>query len=201
VVTRLRFRRHTGGYLSPGWGLSASGAFAGDDVFVFDYDPFGLAWTLAATIPLNHTTTVGLGPIGPAPAGLAITAAGSLNWVPTFYVLVARTTRGHDGGVACSDCSDCQPPVENRSPAMTTIASDLLNRAKQEYVEMPGLVLTTRQASRLWNLDAAVCQALLSTLVHEQFLSLTHGGAYLRRGSGNSTVPANEPDEPAVGPR
>jgi hypothetical protein len=128
-------------------------------------------------------------------------SARSLSWVPTFYVLVARTTRGHDGGVACSDCSDCQRPVEKRGTAMTTIANDLLNRAKQEYVEMPGLVLTTRQASRLWNLDAAVCQALLSTLVHEQFLSRTHGGAYLRRGSGSSTVRANEPDGPPAGPR
>ena len=66
---------------------------------------------------------------------------------------------------------------------MTTAADDLLNRAKQEYVEMPGLVLTTRQASRLWNLDTAVCQALLSTLVLEQFLSRTDGGGYLRRQS------------------
>jgi hypothetical protein len=84
---------------------------------------------------------------------------------------------------------------------MTTVANDLLNRAKQEYVEMPGLVLTTRQASRLWNLDAAVCQALLSTLVHEQFLSQTHGGAYLRRGSVNSRVRATESEGPLGGPR
>ena len=53
---------------------------------------------------------------------------------------------------------------------MTTDANDLLNRAKQEYVEMPGLVLTIRQASRLWNLDTAVCQALLSALVLEEFV-------------------------------
>jgi hypothetical protein len=84
---------------------------------------------------------------------------------------------------------------------MTTVADVLLNRAKQEYVEMPGLVLTTRQASRLWNLDAAVCQALLSTLEREQFLSRTHDGAYLRRGIGSSNVRAYEPDRPPVGSR
>ena len=44
---------------------------------------------------------------------------------------------------------------------MTHVATDLLNRAKQEYLEMPGLLLTTRQASRLWNLDAGVCQDVL----------------------------------------
>ena len=84
---------------------------------------------------------------------------------------------------------------------MTTAANDLLNRAKQEYVEMPGLVLTTRQASRLWNLDTAVCQALLSTLVLEEFLSQTPGGGYLRRGSGDSRVRAREPEGPFPGPR
>jgi hypothetical protein len=66
--------------------------------------------------------------------------------------------------------------------AMMDVATDLLNRVKQEYLEMPGLLLTARQAGRLWNLDASVCQALLSTLVHEKFLSQTLGGAYLRCG-------------------
>jgi hypothetical protein len=79
---------------------------------------------------------------------------------------------------------------------MTTVANDLLNRAKQEYVEMPGLVLTPRQASRLWNLDMALCETLLSTLVHEEFLSQTHGGGYLRRGSGNSRLRVTEPEGP-----
>jgi hypothetical protein len=72
---------------------------------------------------------------------------------------------------------------------MTTAVADLLNRAMQEYIEMPGLVLTSRQASRLWNLDAALCQELLSTLVREKFLSQTTGGAFLRRGSGRQRRP------------
>ena len=75
-----------------------------------------------------------------------------------------------------------------------TVANELLNRAKQEYLEMPGLVLTPRQASRLWNVDAVVCQAPLSALVHEAFLFETHGGAYLRRGSGRRRVQADRPE-------
>jgi hypothetical protein len=83
---------------------------------------------------------------------------------------------------------------------MTPVAMNLLNRAKQEYVEMPGLVLTVRQASRLWNLDAGVCHTLLSTLLREEFLSQTRDGAYLRRCSENSRLHSNEPDAPLHGP-
>ena len=82
-----------------------------------------------------------------------------------------------------------------------TVATELLNRVKQEYLEMPGLVLTRRQASRLWNVDAVVCQALLSALVHEAFLVETQGGAYLRRGSGRRRVQEDQPEPtPAGGP-
>ena len=83
---------------------------------------------------------------------------------------------------------------------MTPVANEVLNRAKQEYVEMPGLVLTIRQASRLWNLDAGVCHTLLSTLLREEFLSQTRDGAYLRRGTENSYLRSNEPDAPLHGP-
>jgi len=83
---------------------------------------------------------------------------------------------------------------------MTPVANDLLNRAKQEYVEMPGLVLTIRQASRLWNLDAGVCATVLSTLLREGFLSQTRDGAYIRRGSQYPCFRSNEPDAPLHGP-
>ena len=72
---------------------------------------------------------------------------------------------------------------------MVTVAQ-LLNRVKQEYLEMPGLVLTTPQASRLWGLDLGMCEALLSKLVQEEFLSQTRSGAYLRRGSESPRVRA-----------
>ena len=47
---------------------------------------------------------------------------------------------------------------------------DLVNRIRMEYLEMPGLALTSGQARRLWNLDPALCDAVLSTLVREEFL-------------------------------
>jgi hypothetical protein len=61
---------------------------------------------------------------------------------------------------------------------------DLVNRIRMEYLEMPGLALTSGQARRMWNLDPALCDAVLSTLVREEFLSETRNGAFLRRGDG-----------------
>lgn len=64
---------------------------------------------------------------------------------------------------------------------MRTTAPELVRQVKQEYLEIPGLVLTARQASRLWNIDVAQCQELLAALAREQFLHETRGGAFLRR--------------------
>jgi DNA-binding beta-propeller fold protein YncE len=60
-----------------GWILSVAGGFVSDDVFVFAFDPFALEWKQVAAIPLGHTNTLGLGPISPAPAGLAVSADGT----------------------------------------------------------------------------------------------------------------------------
>ena len=66
----------------------------------------------------------------------------------------------------------------------------LLMRIRGEYVEMPGLRLTSRQAGRLWNLDQTACEEILATLVQELFLSRTSDGAYLRRDTGHHVPPA-----------
>ncbi len=58
---------------------------------------------------------------------------------------------------------------------------------------MPGLVLTPRQASRLWHLDAVICQALLAALVQERFLCETRGGAFLHRGIDGVVDPDGRP--------
>ena len=55
-----------------------------------------------------------------------------------------------------------------------------LRRVQGEYIEMPGLRLTTAQAQRLWNLDRAACDALLGALVDSKFLSRTRDGAFVR---------------------
>jgi hypothetical protein len=73
---------------------------------------------------------------------------------------------------------------------VSSVDRHLLMRIRMEYVEMPGLRLTSRQASRLWNLDQAACEAILATLVEELFLSRTRDGSYLRRDTGNHVPPA-----------
>ena len=57
---------------------------------------------------------------------------------------------------------------------------DALTRVKGEYLEMPGLRLTPRQAQRLWGFEPEVCQALLGALVDAKFLQRTRDGAFTR---------------------
>jgi hypothetical protein len=57
---------------------------------------------------------------------------------------------------------------------------DALRRVKAEYLEMPGLRLTTAQAQRLWGLDRESCAALLGALVDARFLNRTADGAFTR---------------------
>jgi hypothetical protein len=57
---------------------------------------------------------------------------------------------------------------------------DVLRRVQGEYIEMPGLRLTTAQAQRLWGLDRSACDALLNALVDAKFLFRTRDGAFVR---------------------
>ena len=57
---------------------------------------------------------------------------------------------------------------------------DLIGRVRGEFLEMPGLQLTTDQARRLWGLDAQTCQRLLRVLVDVRFLARTPDGRYRR---------------------
>jgi hypothetical protein len=78
--------------------------------------------------------------------------------------------------------------VGRRSPNLRRIANmrpqqpieDVLRRVRGEYIEMPGLRLTTAQAQRLWGLDRAACDALLGALVDAKFLLKTRDGAFVR---------------------
>ena len=72
----------------------------------------------------------------------------------------------------------------NHSPVQQESAVEqMLRRIKCEFLEMPGLRLTCRQAQRLWNLDAVVCEALLAALVDVRFLVETDG-VFLQRTDG-----------------
>jgi hypothetical protein len=57
---------------------------------------------------------------------------------------------------------------------------DVLRRVQGEYIEMPGLRLTTAQAQRLWGLDRTACDTLLGALVDAKFLFRTRDGAFVR---------------------
>ena len=63
----------------------------------------------------------------------------------------------------------------------------LANRIRSEYREMPGLKLTLRQASRLFNLEAAACARALDALVGAGALR-TDGRAFLNATDGPFSV-------------
>jgi hypothetical protein len=64
----------------------------------------------------------------------------------------------------------------------------MLRRIQCEFLQMPGLRLTLAQAERLWNLDALVCESLLSALIDVQFLGRTVDGTFIRRTDTTSRV-------------
>lgn len=57
---------------------------------------------------------------------------------------------------------------------------EVIRRVQGEYIEMPGLRLTTAQAQRLWGLDRSACDTLLGALVDAKFLFRTRDGAFVR---------------------
>lgn len=56
----------------------------------------------------------------------------------------------------------------------------LLHRIRSEFLEMPGLRLTSAQAARLWALDRQTSERLLDGLTRTGFLLKNREGAYLR---------------------
>jgi len=56
----------------------------------------------------------------------------------------------------------------------------LLERVRSEFLEMPGLRLTSNQAARLWALDRTTSERVLDGLVDSGFLGRSRDGAYLR---------------------
>ena len=57
---------------------------------------------------------------------------------------------------------------------------DWAQLVRAEYAEMPGLTLTELQIRRLWCLDAALCDAVIASLMAGRFLRRTCGDAYVR---------------------
>jgi len=61
----------------------------------------------------------------------------------------------------------------------TNVDDQVLTRARAEYLEMPGLRLTSAQAQRLWGLDRRTCDELLTTLTSVHFLARTGDGSFV----------------------
>ena len=55
----------------------------------------------------------------------------------------------------------------------------MLRRVQAEYLEMPGLRLSSAQAQRLWGLDRRTCEDLLVALTDAHFLSRTKDGSFV----------------------
>ena len=68
---------------------------------------------------------------------------------------------------------------------------DVLQRIQGEFVEMPGLRLTSAQARRLWGLERDVCDALLGALVDAKFLAQTRDGAFVRMEGARPAIVSN----------
>jgi hypothetical protein len=63
---------------------------------------------------------------------------------------------------------------------MQRCADQTLRRIQGEYLEMPGMSLTAKQAQRLWGLDQRACEEILRALVARRFLRMTQAGTFVR---------------------
>jgi hypothetical protein len=64
------------------------------------------------------------------------------------------------------------------------LTEQILSRICGEYLEMPGLALTRKQAQRLWCLDEATCTQVLEFLVAVRFLRRSDTDMYVRCAEG-----------------
>jgi hypothetical protein len=64
-----------------------------------------------------------------------------------------------------------------------TNLSEAVELIQTEYLEMPGLRLTSDQAQKLCNLSNELCDRALGALVDSGFLARRGDGTYVRRGA------------------
>jgi hypothetical protein len=56
----------------------------------------------------------------------------------------------------------------------------IANRVRAEFEEMPGMMLTMLEASRLFGLEEAMCRTIVDRLVGAAYLRRTENGAVTR---------------------
>ena len=77
--------------------------------------------------------------------------------------------------------------MSNDLPAV--LSEQMLQRICAEYVEMPGMRLSRKQAQRLWGLDEEACGQILEFLVKTGFLKLAGPDTYGRLTDGPVVLP------------
>jgi hypothetical protein len=87
---------------------------------------------------------------------------------------------------SCAMPEPLSPPVavHRPAPALAPVPHEdapVIDRVRNEYLEMPGLSVTLPQAERLWQIDAQTCQQVLGRLVEIGFLVQSARGRYVRR--------------------
>jgi hypothetical protein len=58
---------------------------------------------------------------------------------------------------------------------------ETLVRMQTEWIELPQLKITQRQAQRLWNLSNQDCETAFASLIRKGFLIQAPDGAYVRQ--------------------
>jgi len=74
---------------------------------------------------------------------------------------------------------------ENRNPSAEPAApknalKDIVARIEGEYREMPGMCVTPPQAQRLWGLDSATCELVLTALLDRGIVRRIRGDMYVK---------------------
>jgi hypothetical protein len=72
---------------------------------------------------------------------------------------------------------ECEPSISTAGHVDLRKRADVI---RSEYLELPGLSLTTAQVQRLWNLDRETCQGVLDVMVREKFLKRRADAQYVR---------------------
>jgi hypothetical protein len=108
--------------------------------------------------------------------------------VVRVYTCGVRPTRRSDNTLPLWRCRqnliiDSRPGREDMDLQQV---EQLITLIRMEYLEMPDLKLTLRQAVRLWDTPPESCEAALDVLVLSGFLARTRDGAFLRRSSASS---------------
>lgn len=71
----------------------------------------------------------------------------------------------------------------------TFLDQRVVERLRAEYLEMPGMKLTTEQVQRFCGIEQTICKLVLEALVKADFLCFKSDGTYVRLTEGRSTLP------------